>query len=325
MSPAVDFQKIYKRSADIHELLESVGGKIPEADFKFIKNKIKDLAKEPLPKMEIRGDQMIFIDQARVLTLKVLSAREMKFNFNGHTIDLLKVTDPEARWNLFASALPRTGESALWNLFIPKANAQMQLIYGIGLSIVYLGGLYFSNDSTCKEIGLANDNCHKVKRKIELFYNKMKRAEVARAAQKKADEDEATQAKKTHKKKKKKKKDEEDPDEDLAAYLKFKEALQKSGGQCSGIQSPNEELDDTTADMVSEVSRSMQVTQSWIARCSKDSRIRVERCIAEVTDHAEKLCFHLTLNALEIIKNEGKRTETAIPIDPMNDSTPASK
>jgi hypothetical protein len=329
MSSAVKFQKIYSRSANVKQLLENVDGQIPAADFKFIKDKIKDMKSGPLPKMEIRGDQMIFIDQARVITLKVVSVREMKFDLNGHAIDLRKVTDPDARWKLFAAALPHSRENALWNLWFPKADAQVvQLISGIGLAVLYIGGLYFSNDSTCKDIGLANDNCHKVKRKIELFYRKMKRAAEAQAAAKQADDDEIAQAKKNHKKKKKKKKkddDEDDPDEELAAYLKFKDTIKKSGGQCSDIQSANDDLDDTTSDMVSEVSRSMQVTQSWIAQCSKDSRDRVEKCLGEVTDHAKKLCFHLTLNALEIIKNENKRTETAVSIDPMNDSAPASK
>src|SRR6185437_13884559 len=100
----------------------------------------------------------------------------------------------------------------------------------------------------------------------------------------------------------KKKKDDDDPDEDLQAWIKFKTKMKKDG--ICPFTSTNDDLDNDTADMLSQVSRTMEVTQSWLARCPADRRQKVSSCIEQVNDAAKKICLHLAVRALATIRGQ---------------------
>ena len=191
-------------------------------------------------------------------------------------------------------ALPSSADkSAAWSkLLLPQAQANPILVYlaasAGGAAVTY----YFSNEDQCKDIGSAIDSCGKQRRKIRQFIAKKQQGDAAKSSKnwrnKKAADD-----------------DDENKDwEELKA--------KKLTGACP-IQSIDEELDNDTADLLSEMARGSETTKYRWAHCFDDRKDRALACENDVAELAKEWCLNLSVSTAVRLKLIPPKGQSAPP------------
>jgi hypothetical protein len=277
-----EFQKVRAKGRTLEGLLGALKGRLSPEDLEFLNQKLLTVRDQAAPTFTLHGRDTILVQvEKKVFPLKIVSARDQKFSFNNHSIDLSTAKTPEERFELFLKALPASSQTtAFSNLLLPRAHANPLYVYLASAAGGALMSYYFSNEDQCKEIGASIDSCGKQRRKIRNFFAKKEQGDEALSAKKK----------RSSAKKKTKSDDDEEDEKDWDDLKKM-----KLKGECP-IESIDEELDNDTADLISEMSRAIETTKYRLAYCRDDRKLRALACERDLAKLSKEWCLNLSVN-----------------------------
>lgn len=158
-------QEVAKRyqAAGSYEQLFDFMKELDKESKEFIKQKLSLIQTKTPVKLELKGDQFIFIDaDGDRQAVRILSFDAGEFEINNEKVTL-SGTRMRENWSRIEQALPRSNLHAVWEYLVPDAHASaaivIRLIAGI-VAAVGLGHAYWKKSQLIKGVAA----CEQLKR-----------------------------------------------------------------------------------------------------------------------------------------------------------------
>lgn len=159
----------YKTAESIGAYLDSLKKNMSSSDYQYLHQQLTGLGLlKSKPEVKLQGKNSVLVAFAgRVVTLRIQSVQNETYSLNGHTLEFAH-DSAETRWKKIAAALPSSGNASqnIWNLFLPRADAQFGEFIGPLVGAICMLTLGFSYGWGSKTYFAQQDKCERALREM---------------------------------------------------------------------------------------------------------------------------------------------------------------